>query len=125
MPWKKTVGGSTVDDYLANVPSHQREALSELRKTIKAAAPGAEERISYQIPTYKLGGPVAGFAANPNHLTFHLMSPKVISTHKKELAGFDLNLGSIRFTPEKPVPKALVTKLVKARIAELEGGRPR
>jgi len=110
----------TVDDYLAAVPEDVRVTLSKLRKTIKAAAPKATEVISYQIPAYKHHGLLVGFAALPDHCTFHVMSPDVMRAHAAELKDYKRGKASIRFPANKPLPAALVTKLVKARIAENE-----
>ena len=114
---------SGVDDYLAALPEDARAALARLRKTIKAAAPKATEVISYQIPAYKHHGLLVGFAALKNHCTFHIMSVEVTSAHAAELKDYKLGKASIRFEADKPLPAALVTKLVKARIAENEAGR--
>ena len=112
-----------VDDYLAAVPEDARAALEKLRKTIKAAAPKATEVISYQIPAYKHHGLLVGFAASKEHCTFHIMSVEVTSAHAADLKGYKLGKASIRFAANEPLPAALVTKLVKARIAEKEAGR--
>ena len=122
-PAKRMARAETVDDYLAAVPEDVRAALAKLRKTIKAAAPKANEVISYQIPAYKHHGLLVGFAASKDHCTFHIMSVKVTSAHAAELKGYKLGKASIRFAPDKPLPAALVTKLTKARIAENESGR--
>jgi uncharacterized protein YdhG (YjbR/CyaY superfamily) len=112
---------ASVDEYLEGVPVEARGALERLRSIIKAAAPEASELISYRIPAYKHHGLLVGFAAEAkHHPTFHVMSPAVIRAHGDDLKGYDLNPGSVRFTPDKPLPEALVTKLVKARIAENE-----
>ena len=122
-PAKKSALAETVDDYLAAVPEDARAALAKLRKTIKAAAPKATEVISYQIPAYKHHGLLVGFAALKDHCTFHIMSTEVTRAHAAELKDYKLGKASIRFAPDKPLPAALVTKLVKARIAENESGR--
>jgi uncharacterized protein YdhG (YjbR/CyaY superfamily) len=111
---------NSVDEYLAAVPNDAREALEKLRKTIKAAAPDATEQISYQIPAYKHQGMLVSFAAFKDHCSFYAMSPQVIRDHADELKGYDTTAGGIRFSPDKPLPARLVTKLVKARIAENE-----
>ena len=72
---KRSTPAASVDDYLAAVPEDARAALEKLRKTIKAAAPGATEVISYQIPAYRYHGLLVGFAAFKDHCTFHVMSP--------------------------------------------------
>ena len=108
----------TIDEYLAAVSDDQRNALEKLRKTIKAAAPGAEECISYAIPAFRLGLMLVGFGATSNHCAFYLMSNSVVAAHQEDLDGYDTSKGTIRFQPENPLPVALVRKLVKARIAE-------
>jgi uncharacterized protein YdhG (YjbR/CyaY superfamily) len=121
---KKSSGpAKDIDDYLARVPEEARNALAKLRKTIKAAAPKATEVISYQIPAYKHHGLLVGFAASTGHCTFHIMSVAVTRAHADDLKGYKTGKASIRFVPDKPLPAALVTKLVKARIAENEAGR--
>ena len=112
-----------VDAYLTAAPQDARAALEKLRKTIKAAAPEATEVISYQIPAYKHHGLLVGFAALKGHCTFHIMSVEVTRAHADDLKGYKLGKASTRFAPDKPLPAALVTKLVKARIAENESGR--
>jgi uncharacterized protein YdhG (YjbR/CyaY superfamily) len=107
-----------VDDYLADVPEEARSALEKLRKTIKAAAPQATETISYQIPTFNYHGPLVAFAAFKNHCSFYPMSPAVIDAHREELKSYVTSKGTIRFPPNKPLPAALVRKLVKARMQE-------
>ena len=116
-----TAPPATVDEYLAGVPDDARAALERLRGIIRATAPEATETISYRIPAFKHRGLLVGFAAEAKgHLTFHLMSPAAIRAHAADLEGYGLNAGSVRFTPDKPLPEELVTKLVKARIAENE-----
>ena len=122
-PAKGMARAENVDDYLAAVPEDVRAALAKLRKTIKAAAPKATEVISYQIPAYKHHGLLVGFASSSGLCTFHIMSVKVTRAHAAELKGYKLGKASIRFAPDKPLPAALVTRLVKARIAENEAGR--
>src|SRR5262249_37859422 len=111
----------TIDEFLATLSDDKRVALEKLRKTIKAAAPGAEECISYQVPAFRLNGMLVGFGATEKHCAFYLMSASTVETHKDELKGYDTSKGTIRFQPDKPLPAALVRKLVKARIAENGG----
>ena len=122
-PAKKGAGIQTVDDYLAAVPEDVRAALEKLRKTIKTVAPRATEVISYQIPAFNHHGLLVGFAASSGLCTFHIMSTSVTRAHAADLKGYKLGKASIRFAPDKPLPVALVTKLIKARIAENEAGR--
>lgn len=118
---KKNAKPETIDDYLVTVPEEARAALEKLRKTIKAAAPKAEECISYQLPAFRLNGRMlVAFGATANHYAFHPMSSSTVETHKGELKGYDTSKGTIRFPANKPLPDALVKKLVKARIEENE-----
>jgi uncharacterized protein YdhG (YjbR/CyaY superfamily) len=108
----------TIDDYLARVSATQPAALEKLRRDIKAAAPAAEECISYDIPGYRLGSRLlVSFGATKNHCAFY-PGAHPIRAHDNELAGYDLAKGTIRFPAEKPLPAGLVKKLVKTRIAE-------
>jgi uncharacterized protein YdhG (YjbR/CyaY superfamily) len=109
----------TIDEYLASVPDDKRAALERLRKAITAAAPRAEECISYQLPAFRLDGKsLVAFGAAKNHCAFYPMSACALEAHKDELKGYSTSAGTIRFQADKPLPAALVRKLVKARIAE-------
>lgn len=110
----------TVDEYLMALPEDQQEALEKIRQAIKSAAPQAEEVISYQIPTYKLNGPLVHFAAFKNHLSLVVVSKSIAETFAKELAPFKSSGRTIHFTPGKPIPVALVKKIVQARVRENE-----
>lgn len=111
---------SDVDAYLATVQADARNALDELRKTIRSTVPDAEEGFSYGVPAFKLGGkPLVCYAAFKNHCGFYPLSPAVLIAFAPDLTGYDTAKGTIRFDPKKPIPKALVRRIVKARIAEL------
>ena len=109
----------TVDAYLAALPEEARATLEKIRKAIKAAAPKATEVISYQIPMYKQHGMLVGFAAFKDHCSF-FPGAKPVATYKDELKAYETSKGTIRFPIGKPLPAALVKRLVKARIAENE-----
>jgi len=109
---------TTIDGYLERLPADQRKALQKLRQTIRAAAPEAEECISYQLAAFRLNGMLVAFGATPKHCAFYLMSGSTVEAHKNELKEFDTSKGTIRFQPDHPLPAALVRKLVKARISE-------
>ena len=96
-------------------------SLEKLRKTIKSAAPKAEECISYGIAAFRLNGMLVGFGATAKHCAFYLMSGSMVEAHQNELKDYDTSKGTIRFSADKPLPAALVRKLVKARIAENGG----
>ncbi|HXM33881.1 MAG TPA: DUF1801 domain-containing protein [Pyrinomonadaceae bacterium] len=106
----------TVDAYLAALPEEARATLQKIRKAIKAAAPNAAEMISYQIPMYKHHGMLVGFAAFKDHCSF-FPGAKPVATYKDELRAYQTSKGTIRFPIGKPLPAALVKRLVKARIA--------
>jgi uncharacterized protein YdhG (YjbR/CyaY superfamily) len=109
-----------IDDYLAELPPKQRLVLQRLRAAIHAAAPGAEECLSYGMPAFRLGGKlIAGFAASARHCAFHPMSGSTIGSLAKELSEYDTSKGALRFSPERGLPAALVRKLVRTRMAEL------
>jgi uncharacterized protein YdhG (YjbR/CyaY superfamily) len=119
-----TAKPETIDEYLAALSDDQRAALEKLRKTIRLAAPKAEECITYQLPAFRQNGMLVAFGAAANHCAFYVMSPSTMHTHKNQLKGYDISKGTIRFQPDKPLPGALVRTLVKARIAEnLKRGR--
>jgi uncharacterized protein YdhG (YjbR/CyaY superfamily) len=115
-------GPSSVEDYLSQVPEEARAALEKLRKMIRAAAPNTTETISYQMPTFKYQGrPLVGIAAFKNHCSIFPYSTGVLHMLKEELQSYDTSgKGTIRFPADKPPPAALVKKLVKARIEEIE-----
>lgn len=109
----------SIDQYLAGLPEDQRTTLEGLRKTIKAAAPKAEECISYQLPAFRLDGrSLVAFGATGRHCAFYPMSSATVADYQEELKGFATSKGTIRFQPDRPLPAYLVRKLVKARIAE-------
>jgi uncharacterized protein YdhG (YjbR/CyaY superfamily) len=107
----------TIDEYLAALSADKRAALEILRKTIKAAAPEAEECISYNLPAFRLNGKfLVAYGAAANHCAFYPGS--VMEALKDELKNYDTSKGTIRFPADKPLPPALVRKLVKLRIAK-------
>jgi uncharacterized protein YdhG (YjbR/CyaY superfamily) len=114
----KTAKPATIDDYLAVLKPDQRAALEKLRQTIKQAAPQAEECISYGVPAFRQDGMIVGFGASASHCSFFLMSGSTVANHADELAKYDTSKGTIRFRADKPLPAALVRKLVKARLME-------
>jgi uncharacterized protein YdhG (YjbR/CyaY superfamily) len=114
---------ASVDEFLSSVPPDKRAALEDLRQVIREAAPGATELINYGVPMFRLNGKnLVSYSAAKNHCSFHVQSPEVMEAHAAALTGFKTTKGSVNFTPDQPIPPALVTKLVKARIAENEKG---
>jgi uncharacterized protein YdhG (YjbR/CyaY superfamily) len=112
----------TIDEYLEAISDEKRAVLEDLRKTILAVAPRAEECISYSLPTFRLDGKMlVAFGATKKHCAFYLLSSMTVEAHKAELNGYDTSKGTIRFQVDNPLPTKLVQKLVKARISENAG----
>jgi uncharacterized protein YdhG (YjbR/CyaY superfamily) len=110
----------TIDEYLAVVNPAQRVALEKLRKTIRAAAPEVEECISYGIPAFRLNGrSLVFFGAWTNHCAFYPGRSATLKKFRNDLKGFQIAKGTVRFTPENPLPVALVKKLVQSRIKKI------
>jgi uncharacterized protein YdhG (YjbR/CyaY superfamily) len=115
---KRRVAPKTVDEYLAGVPEPARSTLNEIRATIRSTVPPeATESISYGIPVFKHQGVVVWFAAFRDHCSL-FPGTSVIAAFKNELKDYQTSKGTIRFPVDKPLPAALLKKLVKARIAE-------
>jgi uncharacterized protein YdhG (YjbR/CyaY superfamily) len=109
----------TIDEYLANVRPDERKTLQKLRQTIQTAVPEAEECISYGIPAFRLDRRfLAFFGAWANHCAFYPGSAATLKNFRNELRNFQTSKGTIRFSPDKPLPAALVKKLVKTRVVE-------
>jgi len=115
----KRSAAKNVDEYLAAVPEPARTTLDTIRAVIRSAVPPeTTEATTYGIPTFKYKGSLLAFAAFKNHCSLFPMSLAVIDTFKNELKPFLASKGTIRYPLDKPLPSALVKKLVKARIAE-------
>ena len=114
-----------VDEYLAGVPEPARTTLNKLRAAIRSAVPPeATETISYRMPAFKHNGVLVWFAAFSNHCSL-FPTASVVEAFKNELKGFSTSKGTIQFPTDKPLPTALVRKLVKARVAQNESKRRR
>jgi uncharacterized protein YdhG (YjbR/CyaY superfamily) len=112
---------ATVEEFLAAIPQEQRVALEKLRTQIRAAVPEATESINYGVPAFKLGGrPLVSYAAAKDHCSFYVQSPAVMEAHAADLTGYETTKGTVHFSVDRPIPADLVTKLVKARIAETQ-----
>jgi uncharacterized protein YdhG (YjbR/CyaY superfamily) len=107
-----------VEAYFANLADEQRGALLALRRVIKRAAPEAVEVISYGLPTFKLHGSLVALGSAKKHCALYHMSSHLRDRLGEELDGFDTSKGTIRFSPENPLPVDLVEKIVKLRIDE-------
>lgn len=111
---------ASVDAYFAALPPDQRAALDALEAVILAAAPGAERCMSYGMPGYRLNGLLVWVGAAKGHCALYPkgLDPAFVHRFAAELEGFSLSKGTIRFTPERPIPDAVVTAIVAQRVAE-------
>ncbi len=113
----KKSGINSIDEYIATFPKDIQNILEELRAAIKAAAPDAQEKISYQMPTFFLNGNLVHFAAFKKHIGFY-PTPSGIEAFQKELSVYEGAKGSVQFPLDKPMPLKLITRIVKFRAAE-------
>jgi uncharacterized protein YdhG (YjbR/CyaY superfamily) len=107
----------SVDEYILQFPPEVQEILQKLRKVIKESAPEAEEKISWQMPTFVLHGNLVHFAAHKNHIGFY-PAPSGIDAFKQELSEYKGAKGSIQFPIKKPLPYEVISNIVKFRVAE-------
>jgi len=115
----KTQEQHTVNSYISAFPAKTQALLEKMRATIKKAAPAAEETMGYGIPTFKLYGNLVHFAGYKNHIGFY-PAPSAIKAFEKELSVYEGAKGSVQFPIDKPLPLALVTKIVQFRAKENE-----
>ena len=107
----------TVEEYFASLPHEERKILAEVRKTIKEAAPEAEEVISYNIPAFRLNGILVWYAVFKEHISL-FPKTKAIARFKNELANYEVSKGTIKFPLNRRVPLSLIRKIVKFRVSE-------
>jgi uncharacterized protein YdhG (YjbR/CyaY superfamily) len=109
-----------IDDYLDGLSPAQKAALARVRDIVSAVAPEAEEGVSYGMPALRYAGrPLLGFRAAKRHLSVYPFSPAAIEAIKARLGGFDLSKGTIRFSPERPLPEDVLADLVRVRKQEI------
>lgn len=113
----KQVPPTTIDEYIAQFPEDIQQILTQIRAVIKEAAPQATEKISYQMPTFYLKGNLVHFAAFKHHIGFY-PAPTGIEEFKEELSAYKGAKGSVQFPLDKPIPFALISRIVKYRVAE-------
>jgi uncharacterized protein YdhG (YjbR/CyaY superfamily) len=114
------IPAKNIDEYLFDIPENQRLALEELRQIIRETAPNAEEVISYGMPAFKYHGMLVYFAAFKNHCSLFAANATMIEDLYPEIKDYKTSKGTIQFTPEKPLPFALVQKIVLLRMKENE-----
>lgn len=113
----KVTTAKTTDEYIESFPEEIQKILVQVRNTIRAAAPEAEETISYQMPAYKFHGALVYFAAFQNHIGFYA-TPTGHDAFRKELSQYKTGKGSVQFPLEQPMPLELIAEIVKFRVAE-------
>ncbi len=114
-----------IDDYLRDVDEPKRSTLQVLRRMILEVIPDAEQGISYGMPAFRLQGKtVAGFAAFKDHLSYLPHSGRVLGQLADELAGYTMTKGSLHFPVDRPLPKAIVTRLIAVRLSEADQRPP-
>ena len=106
-----------IDAYIASFPQEVQTILEEMRETIRRAAPDAQEKISYQMPTFTLQGNLVHFAAYKNHIGFY-PTPSGIEKFKHELSAYQSSKGAVRFPLDQPIPYDVVGKVVEFRVQE-------
>jgi len=104
-----------MDDYIASHPKNIQEILEKIRATIQKAAPDAQETIKYQMPTFTQNGNLVHFAAYKNHIGLY-PAPRGVEGFKKELSAYEGSKSTIRFPIDKPIPLALISRIVKLRV---------
>jgi uncharacterized protein YdhG (YjbR/CyaY superfamily) len=108
---------NVIDAYIANSPKEIQEILEKVRATIRKAAPKSQETIKYGIPTFTLDGNLVHFAGFKNHIGFY-PTPSGIEKFKAELSKYEGAKGSVKFPLDKPIPYALISKIVTFRVKE-------
>ena len=108
----------SVDEYISWFPEEDQKLLEQVRTAIQEVAPEAEEVISYAMPGYKLNGQLVWFAGFKNHIGFYPRGSSAIRAFEKELTNYKTSKGAIQFTKDKPMPLALIKKMVKYRVKE-------
>lgn len=108
-----------VDAYLAELPDHVRSSLERVRRIVREAAPACTERVSYGIPIFRLQKDLVGISAHQNHCSLHVMSPSLMEAVTNELKGVEISGATIHFTPENPLPRELIERIVRERLKEV------
>ncbi|MEO6734559.1 MAG: DUF1801 domain-containing protein [Ferruginibacter sp.] len=111
----KPFQAKNIDEYIASFPKDIQEKLLDVRAAIRKAAPKAEEAIKYDMPTFVLNGHLVSFGAWKNHIGFY-PAPREVEVFKEELAGYEGAKSTVKFPFDKPLPLALISKMVKFRV---------
>jgi uncharacterized protein YdhG (YjbR/CyaY superfamily) len=115
---------SAIDDYLEQLNAPEKDALEHICQIARAAVPDAEEATSYGMPAFKhKGKPLLGFTVSQRHLSLHPFSPAAIDFVKDQLGSFELSKGTIRFTPDNPIPDGVLQQIIDARLKEIAAAK--
>jgi uncharacterized protein YdhG (YjbR/CyaY superfamily) len=115
---------SAITEYLGKLNAPEKDALERICQIARVAVPGAEEATSYGMPAFKhRGKPLLGFTASQRHLSLHPFSPAAIDIVKDQLGGFELSKGTIRFTPDNPIPESVLQQIIDARLKEIAAAK--
>jgi uncharacterized protein YdhG (YjbR/CyaY superfamily) len=115
---KATPVPATVDEYIAGFPKDVQAVLGKIRATIRAAAPKAEESISYRIPAYKMVRPLVYFAGFKEHVSLYPVTAPIKKKFEKELSPYEMSTGTVRFPLGEPIPYPLIGRIVKFMVQE-------
>jgi len=110
---------TTIDEYLASLSEEERRELQRLREIILSTVPEVKERIAYKICVFSVGNDLVGFAVQKRFLSFYTMSPQLVERMKSDLQDHEVSGATIHFTPEAPLPKVLIEKILSERLKEL------
>ena len=114
-------GRQQVETYLKGIGNDQRATLQKIRESIASIVPDAAEGLSYQLPAFFLGEkPIAGYGASKKHCAYYPMSGSITAALAEDLSDYETSKGAVKFTSDKPLPKSLIKKLLKARITEIK-----
>jgi len=114
---KNNSAPKTIDEYISSYPEDVAQILTQIRSVIRESAPGAKEKISYQMPTFYLNGNLVHFAAFTNHIGFY-PTPSGIEAFKDEIARYKWSKGAVQFPIDQPMPYELIRRIVQFRVAE-------
>lgn len=115
---------SAITDYLDKLNAPEKDALERICQIARSAVPGAEEATSYGMPAFKhKGKPLLGVTVSQRHLSLHPFSPAAIDGVRDQLGGFELSKGTIRFTPDHPIPDHVLKQLIDARMKEIAAAK--
>lgn len=111
-----------VDAYLMGLPDNYRSSLLRVRRIVRDVAPESTERVSYKIPIFRLGRDLVGISARKTHCALHTMSPPLMEAMAEELKGVEVSGATIHFTPDSPLPRDLIERIVRERMKEIGAG---